>query len=833
METSNISKPQKYQILEEINVDVNDVLNFSINIDNLKTLLSTLIKNQSTLSQKIIDLEKRITKQSHHNSIKYISQSTREEKLKSQSSLDKEKKENGSEELKKDENGIEDHNESKEDNEKENIRKENEERKSELNNQEISDDLYLEDSNEKLFDLENKINSIEKKIKNLEILSKVNKFTSQVDDKSDDIQLMQIEIGNLKDSNKTLIQDNLDIKKQLEDIKVKSEDLNIFEILKASNVEDGSIDIIKPLIMNLEKKVFSKIGFIDERDKKTNQAIIELKTNIQNVVNKNGVISHNIENIKNNFKELGQLMTNNTNETTNMINNLESKSNNMYKELIDKFNEEKNNSDLKIKKINDKLGSLEKLKIENLNPNDLKNNDNPAFTEENLEFIQKMANRINEIESKINTILEEIKSFSTKDELIKIQKELIKKANTKEFYELKEKYNIQLAEISNLQDSVQRFQDMNEKNSSDLIFCAKRVESITSNMISIRTQIEDLIKKEQEKVLDLTKYLEKSAFNKYINSLLPEKIKINNNFEELRNSLNDMGNSLTKKCNAEDLKFFEDIINTKLEETKLLNSKKFADKIDMNRSLKYLDSQIKHIIDVYIKKVDKNESWLIAKNGFGSAGYLCASCESYIGNLKNKDIYMPWNKYPQREKDQNYRVGNGFSRMLNMLNVELKNNNDSNDKEVESDDEVKKFFEENRIKIRLKNAANNANNKGVGANLKNLVNRSGTSHLMKSNSNNNIFNHNIHTSRKMDTNIFPSLYLNKNEEVSTFDPNSPNNDIFDKNFFDNADLDNRDNRDNLENGDKQPQIVKIIKKTKNNQNRNENIKTERKYSNKK
>ena len=170
METSNISKPQKYQILEEINVDVNDVLNFSINIDNLKTLLSTLIKNQSTLSQKIIDLEKRITKQSHHNSIKYISQSTREEKLKSQTSLKKEKKENGSEELKKDENGIDDHNESKEDNEKENIRKENEERKSELNNQEISDDLYLEDSNEKLFDLENKINSIEKKIKNLEIL---------------------------------------------------------------------------------------------------------------------------------------------------------------------------------------------------------------------------------------------------------------------------------------------------------------------------------------------------------------------------------------------------------------------------------------------------------------------------------------------------------------------------------------------------------------------------------------------------------------------------------------------------------------------------------------
>ena len=59
METSNIPKSQKYPILEEINIDVNDVLNFSINIDNLKTLLSTLIKNQSTLSQKILDLEKK------------------------------------------------------------------------------------------------------------------------------------------------------------------------------------------------------------------------------------------------------------------------------------------------------------------------------------------------------------------------------------------------------------------------------------------------------------------------------------------------------------------------------------------------------------------------------------------------------------------------------------------------------------------------------------------------------------------------------------------------------------------------------------------------------
>ena len=131
---------------------------------------------------------------------------------------------------------------------------------------------------------------------------------------------------------------------------------------------------------------------------------MELKTKIQDVVNKNGVISHNMDNIKKNFKELGQLLSTNNSETTNMINTLESKTNNMYKELIDKFNEEKNNNDIKIKKINDKLFNIEKLNNENLNPNDLKNN-NPEFTEENLAFIEKMANRINEIESKINFII--------------------------------------------------------------------------------------------------------------------------------------------------------------------------------------------------------------------------------------------------------------------------------------------------------------------------------------------------------------------------------------------------------------------------------------------
>ena len=856
MEFQNISSNQKNPFLEEINVDVNNVLNFSINIDNLKLLLTSLIKNQSALSQKIFDLENKLKGRSRTNSIR--DKSRRNNITKSQSSesiikLDKEEKEENIEKIKekeiangsdssnlKENENIDEKSSSKENNNieengdknlskqtkeinKENTVMESIKEETEEKNQDIEDNENFEASvnSAKIFDLENKMSSIEKKIKNLELLNKVNKFTGNGDDNNDDIQLMKIELKNVKDSNKKLLQENLDMKKQIENINVKLQDINIYDLFKDLNMSDGSIDVAKGLIINLENKVFKKIGFMDERDKKLNQDILDLKNNIQNVINKNGVISHNMDNIKNNFKELGDLVGINSTETTNMINNLELKMNDIYKDIIFKFDEEKNNNDLNIKKLHDKFANLEKINTENLNPNEIKKNNNIEFSEENLEFIEKMANKINVIESKINSILEESRNYSTKDDLIKIEKDLIKKVNMKEFLELKDKYNLQLAKINNLEDNTERLQDLNEKASSDIIFQMKRLESLTSNIISLRAQVEDLIKKEKEKIIDLSKYLDKYSFNKYLKSLQPEKIKLDANFEELRNLINNISNSLTNKCNAEDLKIFEDIMNSKFEEFKLVNIRKFADKIDTNRSMKYLDSQIRHIIEVYIKRMDKNDSWLIAKKPIG--GYSCASCESYIGDLKNKESYMPWNKYPQREKDQNYRVGNGFSRMLNMLNIELKNNENLNEKEFDSDDEVKKYFDENRMKIRIKNSASSKN-------IKEKMNKNNNSALLKNSANNFLANA-MSKNANNNSNILPKLNL-KNDETTMVYPASPNLKdvgVEKKNNFAEANNEENDNAESKEsNNEPQPHIIKIFKKTK--INTHENLKTERIYT---
>ena len=78
--------------------------------------------------------------------------------------------------------------------------------------------------------------------------------------------------------------------------------------------------------------------------------------------------------------------------------------------------------------------------------------------------------------------------------------------------------------------------------------------------------------------------------------------------------------------------------------------------------------------------MDKGESWLLAKKPIG--GFTCASCEAYIGELKDKDEYLAWNKYPMREpQDKGYRIGNGFSRMLNMLNLDVRGSYENGEQE--------------------------------------------------------------------------------------------------------------------------------------------------------
>lgn len=104
-----------------------------------------------------------------------------------------------------------------------------------------------------------------------------------------------------------------------------------------------------------------------------------------------------------------------------------------------------------------------------------------------------------------------------------------------------------------------------------------------------------------------------------------------------------------------------DSLLSKIEDFRQAAVKKFADKNETNKNLKYLDANIKQLLEASLKKVEKGENWLLAKKPFG--GNSCASCEAYIGDLNDNREYVPWNKLKDNV-ERMYRLGTGFSKML-------------------------------------------------------------------------------------------------------------------------------------------------------------------------
>ena len=364
------------------------------------------------------------------------------------------------------------------------------------------------------------------------------------------------------------------------------------------------------------------------------------------------------------------------------------------------------------------------------------------------------------------------------------------KVNKTDYLDLKDKFNAQSVDIANLTDSIDKIKDITNKTKNEISFFLKRLESLSAAQVSTRTALNDLIKKQEQFLFDTSKYLEQNTFNQLLISLQKEKESNEEKIESINKVLKEMAETLKTKSGSEDMKVFEELINNKLEELKLFTLRKLADKIETSRNIKYLDSQIRHIIDVYIKKENKNDSWLIAKKPLG--GFSCASCESYLGELKNTKEFTPWSKYPNRD-DKNYRYGSGFSRMLNMLNLDFKNQLDSiKDNAYESDNEGRNSAEPKTIH----------------------------SHRFSKNlSSVNIYSPKIN-SRNVNTNesnrneIFPIIRLNKGFEKNKNEYMSV--DLSDNkiNESSNVNNDNTNIREDIMRKSDEPHVIKIFRKNK-------------------
>ena len=732
----------KNSLLEPIDIDLDKLFSLSYTFDNLKSFMKNIIKNQQIIADKITDLQKKAILQNDENKLFHIFQSRTDKKLKIiEKNVNKNKNniENMKSSTKNEENDTQKleekdvtESDDKDFTDNKNINKKRASRikrkSTEMDNdysfneyEEKEEDYYnygnmvssqeITEIKERLDNFEQKLNEITFQVQNKNNMMSFKPTEFSIADKNNDIDLIKLEIKNLRENNESYKIETDSIKKKIEDISVKVMDFDVFDVFKDSSVGGGSVDAAKVLIKNLEQKFTHKNEINDEKMKKNEEDIYKLKNDFQNLKNESEVISHNLQSFQDKIKELVEQVGITNDNNSNLVNEINGKLTETYKKLLQKIEEEKN----ELKKNIEKLKRQIKLLTNKENDDGEKNKTGGnGLSDNDLKLISDLTKRINEAEKTIKTLISispEIPKM--RERVMLLENGLTLKANQTDFEVSMNKLNNQINMTNSIRDLVERVQDMSTKNMQDLGYFLNKIESLSATVVTMKEALETLSAMKQDNIIDITQFVENIAFQDYIKRHNKEKDKLENNIDELRRLFKDILEAFNKKADEKDLRNFELLLNNKLEELKLMSGKKFADKIDTGKTLKYLDTQIKYLSEIYSKKNDRNDNWLIAKKPIG--GHACASCESYLGDLKETDDYVAWNKYPQRERDKNYRVGNGFSRMLNMLNLDVKNtfegikeNNYDSDKEHSNFD--KKRLMTSPIDTNISNQNNNSNN---------------------------------------------------------------------------------------------------------------------------
>ena len=526
-------------------------------------------------------------------------------------------------------------------------------------------------------DLEGKVKILEKRLNKIHIfIPRIPSDTSKnLLDILDDIKMT---LKNLND--KGLERDNFEknTKNELEELKIKINDFKIYDIFKDAKITGGTLDVSKVLIQNLENKIFKKLGFQDERFKKNEEDIFKNKNDINNYkgfseqhirsmnnlkesFDKN---SKDLENIKTdyseNLKKIKDFINKNNIELNEKIKNLknEMKNSNNQMALLDEFSP--------IKKDNQQLAN-------NGSESDINSLSNKEFKR----FKEIVSKKISILDSKVYELSKMENKFKPiNNELDEIKIRINTKASLQDIYNIKESIDSIKLDIEKMKDIEDELSDDTKHLKININEFARKLQSLITQNYTAKKKKKNNANIEDEEDSDiLTNKMLKLTLENFLslNTFYDFKKEYDKNYERLKNELNLFKNSyyeildtLKDKVNENEIKSLEDYLVGLVEETKERSTKLYAKRIDVNKNIKTLELQIKEIVEVYVKKFDTGDNWILAKKPINA--YTCASCEAYLGNIdKKNDDYYENKDYDKFDKAN--KIGNGFSRILNLINI--------------------------------------------------------------------------------------------------------------------------------------------------------------------
>ena len=738
----------------------------------------------------------------------------------------------------------------------------------------IESQKKLEEKNNFINELKNKIDSLEK---NNETLIKEINETKQIiiqNKEKEDHKEKEKEKEIIKDSNEInkeeekkeieKVENDKDTKEKKEiiqkpenkDIKIEeekqNENININEEIKKPKIKE---DIIINEPTNNESKIINiydtknktkihetykyeklenQLSQLEEKINSINERLEEIEENTDNNTSDININKNDISKLKDKFKNFEKKYNSKTqlptpapettvpqeeknieepNDNDDRINTLENDLNNLEDKLIKMIDQKLN--EFKKRKSNDDL-------IKDLNSQKEKLKD---FTDRiNIE-IKTLRNKDEELENKIQELMTFPELKKINDKIKAMEQELegsATKEDTKHILEELDKFN---QELNKYKSIISNQKEMNIKTREDMLRLKEEFDEIKQDFSSLNNLLENnSLNKLIENINNITdKFVEKSLYendmkliNKKISKLQMDVNEHNRNFAELMPKLEgilDINEFNKLKKNVEDLMS---------KSGNLVSSNKSLDTQEIIKNIKSMEAQVK----IFMKKLENesekekeriNDNCILASRPVG--GFKCASCETYIGDIKENNIYLPWNKY--HGQDRPYRLGSSFSRILQGLNIEQNYNpflhkknylKSENDKryQIQNDSlsvkKIRKIPPLNQLTIsetNLEHKFNNSKsiNKTIDEQKSNEYNGSGfvTNNKLKKKLNVNLWGikslKNLGNDKNVMTINVPSKSTNKrNFEANSFDKDNINN----KNFL-------------------QEKVLKITKKPKGNQ----------------
>ena len=531
-------------------------------------------------------------------------------------------------------------------------------------------------------------------------IDKVNN-EEKIDELESDLMDLQQEKNGSKNDKKNKNKKNYkDIIKQL----TKEKD-NYFQLLKNSNQEniilngrtqklEEEIKQDKELTAKMNEDLQEDINEIYKRmDELKEEIEVKVNDNIKKLDTKIEDIDKNISLINNDLKTQDDKINKKLSEEISKL------FGSLFTEKTNEINSSIDNLDKSIKQNNNNFESFKKLANEKFELLEQKFQDD---LQDNQKVFKEIFKQTSQIEKRLDDFVE-LKTYNPK----------IKEIENKILNNYRELSNeiMQVSQIAEKNETAISDMKNDKTNKNNIILLSNKIDNLNDEISKLNDEV-ILFDSDRKKLDEINPndYVYKNDFEDFIESNKKTIENLKKYTYEIRAMIDDIKISYSKgRVTLKDLKNLEDKIISKMMEFGEEINEKFAEKKFVLRNNRFLKVEINQKLDNYKSNEQKTEGtsgWLLSKKPIG--GHLCASCESYIGDLQDNERYIPWNKIPTKgENDKLSKANPILSKMLQKLSTDYKiKRNNSTAELYASKLNNENSLEETDNKINLTNLTN-------------------------------------------------------------------------------------------------------------------------------